>query len=385
MGRNLVNRKSRVTKHIALFLTFGGSLKIWKENGILERELRIYHELYNKYGVFTNIISYGNKEDLIIGKKFKFIKVFANSLGFHPRIYNLIIPILFCKIFLKIKLIKTNQLYGVHIAKRVSTLFMKPLIIRQGYNYLLHIKKEFGIKSKEFHNALSYEEKFANSGNVNIYTSEKIALYYKKNYKIDKKNIHVLPNYVCLKDWSPGYKIKPKSNTLIFFGRLTEQKNIINLIKAIKGLNKKIIIIGEGKLKKKIFELLKQSKIKYILKNRMTQKKIIPFLRQSDFFILPSLYEGHPKTLLEMMIFRIPIIACKVQGIKEIIIHNKTGLLSDTDVESIRQSIQNFYKLSIKKKKEMTSSAFHYAKEQFDVNKVAAREFKIYMSILNDI
>ena len=117
----------------------------------------------------------------------------------------------------------------------------------------------------------------------------------------------------------------------------------------------------------------------------MTQKKIIPFLRQSDFFILPSLYEGHPKTLLEMMIFRIPILACKVQGIKEIIIHNKTGLLSDTDVESIRQSIQNFYKLSIKKKKEMTSSAFHYAKEQFDVNKVAAREFKIYMSILNDI
>ena len=33
----------------------------------------------------------------------------------------------------------------------------------------------------------------------------------------------------------------------------------------------------------------------------------------------------------------------------------------------------------------MTSSAFHYAKEQFDVSKVAEREFKIYMSILNDI
>ena len=47
MGWDLVNRKSRVIKHIALFLTFGGSLKIWKENGILERELRIYKEVKN--------------------------------------------------------------------------------------------------------------------------------------------------------------------------------------------------------------------------------------------------------------------------------------------------------------------------------------------------
>ena len=380
----MVNRKSRVVKHIALFLTFGGSLKIWKENGILERELRIYQELYNKHGIFTNIISYGNKEDLIIGKKFKFIKVFTNSLGLHPRIYNLIIPILFYKIFLKIKLIKTNQFYGVHLAKRVSTLFKKPLIIRQGYNYLLHIKKEFGEKSNKFHNALLYEKKYANSGNINIFTSEKIALEYKKNYKIGEKKIHILPNYVCLEDWSPSYKIKKKKNTLIFLGRFTEQKNILNLIKAIKGLDKKIIIIGEGKLKKKICELLKHYKIKYILKNRMTQKKIIPFLRQSDFFILPSLYEGNPKTLMEMMIFKIPVIASKVEGNKEIIIHNKTGLLSETNAKSLRKSIQKFYKLSLKQKKEITTSAFLFAKKQFDISIVAEKEFRIYTTILNN-
>ena len=57
----------------------------------------------------------------------------------------------------------------------------------------------------------------ANSGNINIFTSEKIALEYKKNYKIGEKKIHILPNYVCLEDWSPSYKIKKKKNTLIFY------------------------------------------------------------------------------------------------------------------------------------------------------------------------
>ena len=45
-------------------------------------------------------------------------------------------------------------------------------------------KKEFGEKSNKFHNALLYEKKYANSGNINIFTSEKIALEYKKNYLV---------------------------------------------------------------------------------------------------------------------------------------------------------------------------------------------------------
>ena len=116
----------------------------------------------------------------------------------------------------------------------------------------------------------------------------------------------------------------------------------------------------------------------------MTQKKIIPFLRQSDFFILPSLYEGNPKTLIEMMIFRIPVIASKVEGNKEIIIHNKTGLLSETNVKSLRLSIQKFYKLSFKQKKEITTSAFLFATKKFDISKVAEKEFRIYTSIFNN-
>ena len=36
---------------IALILTFGGSLENWKINGILKREIKIYEELYNSFGI----------------------------------------------------------------------------------------------------------------------------------------------------------------------------------------------------------------------------------------------------------------------------------------------------------------------------------------------
>ena len=376
----MVIRKKCKIKNLVLFLTFGGSLEIWEKNGILDREVRIYEELYKKFGIFTHIISYGNNKDLVIGRKFSFLKVYTNSFRIHPRLYNFLIPVLFFKVFLKVEIIKTNQFFGVHIAKRVSNFFKKPLIIRQGFNFLEHIKEEFGINSKQYKDAALYESKYVDKGDANIYTSERIANQYKKKYKINTKKVFIVPNYVCLDDWQPSYKIKKKTNTIIFFGRLCNQKNIINLIHAVKKLNKKIILIGDGEQKNEIKRLLAKLSVDHILLDRMEQRKIIPFLRKSDVFIIPSLYEGNPKTLIEMMIFKIPVIASYVKGNKEIL-NEDMAVISKTTESSIQTSIKKFYALPNLKKKKMIENSFLYAKKEFEINKIVQKERQVYSAI----
>lgn len=368
-------------KNIVLFLTFGGSLKIWEENGILEREIKIYKKLNEQYGVTTHIISYGDDRDCLIGERFSFLHVHSNFLKIHPRFYSFLIPLLFFKVFLKAEIIKTNQFFGVHIAHRVSRIFAKPLIIRNGFNFLKHIKEEFGLHSKEYDKAKKYEKKFISSGDINIFTTELMANEYKKLYNLNSEKIFVVPNYVVKKDWKPSYKIQKKKNCILFFGRITKQKNLLELSKAIKGLKKKLIIIGFGKEKEKIENFLKKNKIQHNFFNRIPQSKIKNQLKLCDAFILPSLYEGHPKTLIEMMVYKIPIITTNVDGIKEIIKDNVNGILCGTDAQSIRKRIKDFYSMSIQKKKEMTDNAYSYSIKNFEIEEVSKKEYQIYSAL----
>ena len=63
------------------------------------------------------------------------------------------------------------------------------------------------------------------------------------------------------------------------------------------------------------------------------------FLNRASAFILPSKYEGHPKSLIEAMSCGLPCIGSNVVGIKEDIRHKETGYLCNTDYQSIAEAI----------------------------------------------
>ena len=66
-----------------------------------------------------------------------------------------------------------------------------------------------------------------------------------------------------------------------------------------------------------------------------------PYLKAFDIFVLPSLKEGLPYTLLEAGLAGLPVIASNVGGIPEIIENNKTGLLaSAANIYEIARAIK---------------------------------------------
>ncbi len=130
-------------------------------------------------------------------------------------------------------------------------------------------------------------------------------------------------------------KYSNNSNKIVFtmIGRLHEQKGHLYLLEAIKmmqpyELDKLVFwFLGEGELREQIQSFINQNKLSKTVKLLGNQDNAIEFLKASDIFILPSLWEGMPNAVLEAMACKLPVIATSVDGTKEVVIDQETGLL----------------------------------------------------------
>ena len=91
--------------------------------------------------------------------------------------------------------------------------------------------------------------------------------------------------------------------------------------------NVQLLIAGEGalgtSLRQQTVELNLQSKASFL----GFRDDVGSILRAVDLVVMPSLFEGHPITLLEAMAAGKMVIAARVGGIPEVIKANETGIL----------------------------------------------------------
>jgi glycosyltransferase involved in cell wall biosynthesis len=120
--------------------------------------------------------------------------------------------------------------------------------------------------------------------------------FYHQPNEIDKSKFYKLKN-------KEKEKIKKElgfddgKKNILFVGRLEPLKGILLLIKVIKEINNPniiLIIVGDGPLKNKI---QKYSFVKYL--GKIPNEELYKYYNTVDLFVLPSLYENSPMTILE--------------------------------------------------------------------------------------
>ena len=148
-------------------------------------------------------------------------------------------------------------------------------------------------------------------------------------------------------------RIKKLKNgvTVGYVGGLRREKNVETLIKAFSDFRKdnpeakdRLVIIGDGPMK----GLLEEAVEKYNLSSCVLFPGFIPdahrFLNAIDIFVLPSLSEGSPLSLIEAMVAGKAIIASDIPGIREIVRHNEEAILVDpSDAEALKRAILLLY------------------------------------------
>jgi glycosyltransferase involved in cell wall biosynthesis len=117
-----------------------------------------------------------------------------------------------------------------------------------------------------------------------------------------------------------------------YVGRLSVEKGLTHLLTACAqllrdGMPLRVLIVGDGPQRAE----LEQLSLALGLGDRVVfagfQEDIAEWIPCMDVFVLPSLTEGTPISLLEAMAYGVPVIASAVGGVPQVIQHGETGIL----------------------------------------------------------
>lgn len=162
-----------------------------------------------------------------------------------------------------------------------------------------------------------------------------------KNLNIDTNNISVIYNPVEVDSINElkrqdveEIQTIPMEKVIVAVGRLVDAKGYDTLLKAFsiilnKGINARLIIVGEGDNEKIILELMNQLNLENKVDLVGYQENPYKFMNIADLFVLASVREGFGHVLVEAMAVGIPVIATRCSGPMEILENGEHGIMVD--------------------------------------------------------
>ena len=230
--------------------------------------------------------------------------------------------------------------------------------IMLGYNsrasyYISGIAKLFS-KTKSIGYSHSYKYKKLRFCDSIICVTEDMKSFFLDN-GFKNRSVEVLPPIgLELEKNSEAHSTKDLNSDSIrvgFLGRMTPEKGILKLIKAMSNvhLSKKIklVIGGDGPEFEAAKNLSKQLGLDAYFIGWVKTKE--NFFNQIDVLVIPSESETFGIVALEAMIRRIPVVSTPTNGAKSIIVDGKSGLISDGfDEISLSRAIAKLDNLDLK-------------------------------------
>ena len=109
------------------------------------------------------------------------------------------------------------------------------------------------------------------------------------------------------------------------------------------GNNLRLLYVGDGNMKSALERKVDERSLGKCVKffGSVPHEKVSEMYKLADLYIIPSLFEGTPIALLEAMYNGLPIIGANVNGINNLINHEKNGLLFEKgDAEDLKEKIE---------------------------------------------
>ncbi|EJD6501189.1 glycosyltransferase family 4 protein [Providencia rettgeri] len=169
-----------------------------------------------------------------------------------------------------------------------------------------------------------------------------------KNLAI-KFNVATANKQIVIHNGMPDKSVEfPKKNNtsniinIITVARFSEQKDHYSLLKALSNLPKSnwtLNLVGKGPLEPEIKKLASELKLSEKINFLGERHDVSNLLSLADIFILPSNWEGLPRSIIEAMSFSLPVIASDVGGVNEMVSLSNGFLIPRGDIHTMSKAI----------------------------------------------
>lgn len=219
------------------------------------------------------------------------------------------------------------------------------------------------------------------------------------NYKI-KKEVAVIPNAIDIdlfreKDEQEiallrkELQISPDDIVILYLGRVSLEKNIDKIIKALAIIrdkkidNFKFIVVGDGTAVKQLNSLADSlgltEKVKFV--GAIEREKVRHYYQIGDIFSFSSTSETFGMVIIEALASGLPVLAVKAPGAVDIITDGLDGILVEDDVYQFAEQLENLIK-NRELRQELSSNALQTVK-RYSSDTISDQVLTLYEKLLS--
>jgi glycosyltransferase involved in cell wall biosynthesis len=225
-----------------------------------------------------------------------------------------------------------------------------------------------------------------------IAVSDEVERAILQTMRVNKSRVTTICNGVDVRryqrkvDWNTirtNLGLQETDQVMIVVGTLKEQKGHRYLLEAAAPLIARrnhlhILFAGDGPLRNSLQQQVQQLGLGSHIHFLGNRKDIPDLLAASDYFVLPSLWEGLPMALIEAMASGIPVLATCVSGSQQVVASGETGVLVPPgDVEQLRQAMAEMI-ANPERAKQMGQAGSAHVEARFGAGKQADEHLALY-------
>ncbi|MBB6669396.1 glycosyltransferase family 4 protein [Cohnella nanjingensis] len=245
--------------------------------------------------------------------------------------------------------------------------------------------------AREYYNQLEYIG--ATSAEITVVANQWLKNILTDEFRVPSDRMKVIHYGYDIGSFLKQLKTKstvtrpPNKKVILYSGRLVELKGVQHLLDALGKLKDKrkdwiCWIVGDGDMR---LELDLQCKVLRLEKDVVFLGKrddVPSLMAQADIFVLPSMIENQPLSVIEAQLAGKAIIASNVGGLPEIIKHKDTGLLVPPgDVDKLYKYLDRLL-ADDALRRNLGSRANQWAKSYWSLDVMADQIVGVYQSAI---